>query len=75
MELEQIKNSNGEKMKRTIKLAVVAALALGTTSAFATNGDAMIGVGAKAIGMGGVGIGISCKNDESNQRTDHKDTH
>ena len=46
-------------MKRTIKLAVVAALALGTTSAFATNGDAMIGVGAKAIGMGGVGIGIS----------------
>lgn len=46
-------------MKRTIKLAVVAALALGTTSAFATNGDAMIGVGAKAIGMGGVGIGMS----------------
>lgn len=46
-------------MKRTIKLAVVAALALGATSAFATNGDAMIGVGAKAIGMGGVGIGMS----------------
>jgi len=46
-------------MKRTIKLAVVAALALGATSAFATNGDAMIGVGAKAIGMGGVGIGVS----------------
>lgn len=46
-------------MKKTIKLAVVAALALGATSAFATNGDAMIGVGAKAIGMGGVGIGMS----------------
>ena len=46
-------------MKKTIKLAVVAALALGTTSAFATNGDAMIGVGAKAVGMGGVGIGMS----------------
>lgn len=46
-------------MKRTIKLAVVAALALGVTSAFATNGDTMIGVGAKAIGMGGVGIGMS----------------
>ncbi|MDK9693423.1 MAG: outer membrane protein transport protein [Sulfurimonas sp.] len=45
-------------MKRTIKLAVVAALALGATSAFATNGDTMIGVGAKAVGMGGVGIGM-----------------
>lgn len=30
-------------MKKTIKLAVVAALALGATSAFATNGDIMIG--------------------------------
>jgi long-chain fatty acid transport protein len=59
MELEQIKNSNGEKMKRTIKLAVVAALALGTTSAFATNGSAMIATGAKATGMAGVGIGMS----------------
>lgn len=46
-------------MKRTIKLAVVAALALGTTSAFATNGSALIGMGAKARGMGGVGIGVS----------------
>ena len=43
-------------MKRTIKLAVVAALALGTTSAFATNGDVMIGQGAKSRSMGGVGI-------------------
>lgn len=45
-------------MKRTIKLAVVAALALGATSAFATNGATMIGVGAKARGMGGAGIGV-----------------
>ena len=46
-------------MKKSIKLAVVAALALGTTSAFATNGDHLIGIGAKARGMGGVGIGMS----------------
>jgi long-chain fatty acid transport protein len=46
-------------MKRSIKIAVAATLALSATSAFATNGDAMIGVGAKAVGMGGVGIGIS----------------
>jgi len=46
-------------MKKTIKLAVVAALALGTTSAFATNGSNMIGVGAKARGMAGTGIGMS----------------
>ena len=46
-------------MKRTIKLAVVAALALGATSAFATNGATMIGYGAKSFGMGGTGIGVS----------------
>ncbi len=46
-------------MKKTIKLAVVAALALGTTSVFATNGSALIGMGAKARGMAGVGIGMS----------------
>lgn len=46
-------------MKKTIKLAVVAALALGTTSAFATNGSNLIGLGAKARGMGGVGIGMA----------------
>ena len=46
-------------MKKTIKLAVVAALALGTTSAFATNGDVMIGQGAKARAMGGTGIAKS----------------
>ncbi|MCX6052751.1 MAG: outer membrane protein transport protein [Campylobacterales bacterium] len=46
-------------MKKTIKLAVVAALALGATTAFATNGSNMIATGAKATGMGGVGIGMS----------------
>jgi long-chain fatty acid transport protein len=46
-------------MKKTIKLAIVAALALGATSAFATNGSNLIGLGAKARGMGGVGIGMS----------------
>ena len=46
-------------MRKTIKLAVVAALALGATSAFATNGDVMIGQGAKARSMGGVGIAKS----------------
>jgi long-chain fatty acid transport protein len=43
-------------MKKTIKLAVVAALALGTTSAFATNGDHMMALGAKSTSMGGVGV-------------------
>ncbi len=46
-------------MKKTIKLAVVAALALGATSAFATNGSNMIATGAKATGMGGTGIGLT----------------
>jgi len=46
-------------MKKTIKLAVIVALSLSTTSAFATNGSALIGMGAKARGMGGVGIGMS----------------
>ncbi|MCF6309733.1 MAG: outer membrane protein transport protein [Sulfurimonas sp.] len=45
-------------MKRTIKLAVVAALALGATSAFATNGSALIAIGAKARGMGGTQVGV-----------------
>ncbi len=43
-------------MKKTIKLAVVAALALGTTSAFATNGTNLIGYGAKSRAMGGTAI-------------------
>ncbi|MGA9046207.1 OmpP1/FadL family transporter [Sulfuricurvum sp.] len=46
-------------MKRSIKIAVAAALALSGTSAFATNGDHLIGMGAKARGMGGIGIGMS----------------
>lgn len=46
-------------MKRSIKIAVAAAMALSATSAFATNGDHLIGMGAKARGMGGVGIGMS----------------
>ncbi len=46
-------------MKKTIQLAVVAALALGATSAFATNGSALIGMGAKTRGMAGTGIGMS----------------
>lgn len=40
-------------MKRSIKLAVAAAVALTSTSAFATNGDNLIATGAKALGMGG----------------------
>ena len=43
-------------MKRTIKLAVAAALALGATSAFATNGDHMIGLSAESRALGGTGI-------------------
>jgi long-chain fatty acid transport protein len=46
-------------MKRSIKLAVAAAVALSASSAFATNGDHLIGLGAKARGMGGVGIGTT----------------
>ena len=43
-------------MKNTIKLALVAAMAMGATSAFATNGDSLIGLGAKSRAMGGTGI-------------------
>ena len=46
-------------MKKTIKLSIIVGLALGTTSAFATNGSVMIGTGAKALSMGGTGIGMS----------------
>ncbi len=46
-------------MKKTIKLAVIAALALGATSAFATNGSNLIATGAKARSMGGACIGTS----------------
>ena len=44
-------------MKKTIKLVVVAAL--GATSAFATNGATLIGMGAKSRGMAGTGIAMS----------------
>jgi len=43
-------------MKKTIKLALVASLALGATSAFATNGTNLIGYGAKSRAMGGTAI-------------------
>lgn len=43
-------------MKRSLKIAVAAAVALSTTSAFATNGDHLIGLGAKSRAMGGTGI-------------------
>ena len=46
-------------MKKTIKLAVVATLALGATSAFATNGDSLIGLGAKSRAMAGTSIGMN----------------
>ena len=46
-------------MKKTIKLAVVAVLALGATSAFATNGSNLIATGVKARGMGGASIVVS----------------
>jgi len=46
-------------MKKTIKLTVVVALALGATSAFATNGSTLIGLGAKSRGMAGTSIGVS----------------
>ena len=46
-------------MKNTIKLAVVAALALGATSAFATNGDHLTGIGAKSRAMGGASIAVA----------------
>jgi long-chain fatty acid transport protein len=46
-------------MRRSIKLAVGAALALSATSALATNGSNLMGIGAKSRGMGGVTIGIA----------------
>ncbi len=46
-------------MKKTIKLALAASMVLGSTSAFATNGSALIGTGAKARGMGGTDIGVA----------------
>ncbi|NOQ29703.1 MAG: aromatic hydrocarbon degradation protein [Helicobacteraceae bacterium] len=46
-------------MKNGIKLALAATLALGTTSAFATNGSNLIATGAKARAMGGTSIAMA----------------
>ncbi len=43
-------------MTKTIKLALAASMVLGATSAFATNGTALIGYGAKSRAMGGTGV-------------------
>jgi len=45
-------------MNRKIKLAVVAALALGATSAFATNGTNLVGLGTKSRALGGTGVAV-----------------
>jgi len=46
-------------MKNKIKLTLITALALGATSAYATNGSNLIATGAKARAMGGTGVGIT----------------
>ncbi len=46
-------------MKNKIKLTLVAALTLGATSAFATNGSNLIATGSQARAMGGTGIGVT----------------
>jgi len=46
-------------MKNKIKLTLITALALGTTSVYATNGSNLIATGAKARAMGGTGIGVA----------------
>ena len=45
-------------MKKTLQPSFIAAMFLGTTALFATNGDTLIGLGAKSRGMGGIGIGM-----------------
>jgi long-chain fatty acid transport protein len=45
-------------MKRSLKLTVAVALAIGSTSVYATNGVNLIGLSAQSRGMGGVGIGM-----------------
>lgn len=44
-------------MKSNVK--IITAFAVLSTSLYATNGDHLIGIGAKSLGMGGVGIAIS----------------
>nr|WP_321267192.1 porin [uncultured Sulfurimonas sp.] len=46
-------------MKINTKLSFVTIFTISTTSLLATNGSNLIGVGAKARGMGGTGIGIA----------------
>ena len=46
-------------MRKSVKLAIAAAMVLGSTSAFATNGSTLIGLGAKSRGMAGTAIGVS----------------
>ena len=46
-------------MKNKIKLTLVVALALSSSSLYATNGSNLIATGAKARAMGGTGIGVS----------------
>ncbi|QOP41833.1 OmpP1/FadL family transporter [Sulfurimonas marina] len=46
-------------MNKAIKQSIVATIILGTTALYATNGDNLIGLGAKSRGMGGIGIGMS----------------
>ena len=43
-------------MKKTIKLALTATIVLSATSAFATNGVNLMGIGAKSRAMGGTGV-------------------
>ncbi len=43
-------------MNNKIKLTVITTLALSTTSAFATNGDQMIGLSAESRALGGTGV-------------------
>lgn len=44
-------------MKSNVK--IITAIAVLSTSLYATNGDHLVGIGAKSTGMGGVGIAIS----------------
>jgi long-chain fatty acid transport protein len=46
-------------MKRSINIIIAVMISLSGTSAFAINGDLLIGVGAKSRGMGGLGIAKS----------------
>ena len=53
-------------MSRNIRLAMAVTVALGATSAFATNGDNLIGLGAKSRAMGGTGIAHDSGSESAN---------